>query len=186
MQTKEELEEAIKDTIKGYKEIIFGSDTPTFMACLDELQIQQVIDQKVYDQKLMEDTMRKLAWEGLQRNIVMDGDTMIDKRTVRYWILKLIPHIGKTNFKPMLIVFIDHKITWGAVGRRSYIFYMALAPWIPEVFAIFRKKSSLPSFLPCSNNSSHCYFVISFTLALAWFLISAWSIRYFSTSCSPL
>ena len=28
----------------------------------------------------MEDTMRKLAWEGLQRNIVMDGDTMIDKR----------------------------------------------------------------------------------------------------------
>ena len=29
----------------------------------------------------MEDTMRKLAWEGLQINIVMDGDTMIDKRT---------------------------------------------------------------------------------------------------------
>ena len=28
----------------------------------------------------MEDTIRKLAWEGLQRNIVMDGDTMIDKR----------------------------------------------------------------------------------------------------------
>ena len=25
--------------------------------------------------------MRKLAWEGLQRNIVMDGDTMINKRT---------------------------------------------------------------------------------------------------------
>ena len=23
--------------------------------------------------------MRKLAWEGLQKNIVMDGDTMIDK-----------------------------------------------------------------------------------------------------------
>ena len=29
----------------------------------------------------MEDTMRKLAWEGLQKNIVLDGDTMIDKRT---------------------------------------------------------------------------------------------------------
>ena len=29
----------------------------------------------------MEDTVRKLEWEGLQRNIVMDGDTMIDKRT---------------------------------------------------------------------------------------------------------
>ena len=37
MKTKEELEEAIKDTIKGYNKIIFGSDTATCMACLDEL-----------------------------------------------------------------------------------------------------------------------------------------------------
>ena len=51
------------------------------MACQEELRRQQVIDQKVYDQKLMEDTIRNLAWEGLQKNIVMDGDTMIDKRT---------------------------------------------------------------------------------------------------------
>ena len=29
----------------------------------------------------MEDTMRKLTWEGLQKYIVMDGDTIIDKRT---------------------------------------------------------------------------------------------------------
>ena len=29
----------------------------------------------------MEDTMRKLEWEKLQKNIVMNGDTMIDKRT---------------------------------------------------------------------------------------------------------
>ena len=51
------------------------------MVCLDELRRQQVIDQKVYDQRLIEDTVRKLVWEGLQRNIVMDGDTMIDKKT---------------------------------------------------------------------------------------------------------
>ena len=38
MKTKEELEEAIKDTIKGYKETIFGSDTPTCMGCLDEFR----------------------------------------------------------------------------------------------------------------------------------------------------
>ena len=81
MKTKEELEEAIKDTIKGYKEIIFGSDTPICMACLDELRKQQIIDQHVYDQRLMDDTIRKLAWDGLQKNIVMDGDTMIDKKT---------------------------------------------------------------------------------------------------------
>ena len=49
MKTKEELEEAIKDIIKLYKEIIFGSDTPVCMACLDELQKQQIIDQHVYD-----------------------------------------------------------------------------------------------------------------------------------------
>ena len=29
----------------------------------------------------MEDTVRKLDWEGLQKNIVIDGGTMIDKRT---------------------------------------------------------------------------------------------------------
>ena len=80
MKTKKGLQEAIKDTIVMYKEIIFGSDAPACMACLDELQKQQVIYQKIYDQKLMEDTIRKLAWEGLQKNM-MDGDTMIDKRT---------------------------------------------------------------------------------------------------------
>ena len=91
-KTKEEVEEAIKDTITRYKEIIFSSDT--CMGCLDELRKQQAIDQHVYNQRLMEDTMRRLAWEGLQKNIVMDDDTMIDKRTgevvgpeadSRYW-----------------------------------------------------------------------------------------------------
>ena len=49
MKTKEELEEAIKDTIAKYKEIIFGPGTPTCMECLDELRKQQAIDKKVYD-----------------------------------------------------------------------------------------------------------------------------------------
>ena len=81
MKTKEQLEEVIKDTITMYKDIIFGSDTLVCMTCLDELRDQQIIDQKVYDQKLMENTLRKLEWEGLEKNIVMDGHTMIDKRT---------------------------------------------------------------------------------------------------------
>ena len=63
----EELEEAIKDTITMHKEIIFSSDTLACMACLDELRKQQIIDQKIHDQKLMENTMRKLAWEGLTK-----------------------------------------------------------------------------------------------------------------------
>ena len=95
MKTKEELEEAFKDTIAMYKEIIFGSDTPACMMCLEEHRKQQIIDQKIYDQKLMEDTVRKLAWEGLQINIAMDGDTMIDKRTGEV----LNPEVDSTYWK---------------------------------------------------------------------------------------
>ena len=95
MKTKEELEEAIKDTIKRYKEIILGSDTLACMACLDELQKQQIIDQKIYDQKLMEDTVKKLAWEGLQRSIVMDGDTKIDREKGEL----LNPEVDSTYWK---------------------------------------------------------------------------------------
>ena len=95
MKTKEEPEEVIKDTVKKYKEIIFSSDTPASMACLDELRKQQIIDQKICDQKLMEDTMRKLAWEGLQKNIVMDGDMVIDKRTGEV----LNPEVDSTYLK---------------------------------------------------------------------------------------
>ena len=93
MKTKEELEETIKDTITMFKDNIFGSDAPVCMAFLDEIRKQQVIDEKIYDQKVMEDTMRKLAWEGLQKNIVMDGDTMIDKRTGEVWN----PEVDSTN-----------------------------------------------------------------------------------------
>ena len=95
IKTKEELEEAIKDTITMYKKIIFSWDSPACMVCLGELRKQQVIDQKIYGQKLMEDTMRKLAWEGLQKNVVMDGDTMIDKRTGEV----LNPEVDSTYLK---------------------------------------------------------------------------------------
>ena len=95
MKTKEEFEETIPGTITMYKEIIFGSDTPVCVACLDELRNRQVIDQKVYDQVLMEDTMRKLASDGLQKYIVMDGDTMIDKRTGEV----LSPEVDSTYWK---------------------------------------------------------------------------------------
>ena len=65
------------------------------MACPEELRRQQVIDQKIYDQKLMENTMRKVAWEGLQRNIVIDGDTMIVKMTAEV----LNPEVNSTYSK---------------------------------------------------------------------------------------
>ena len=65
------------------------------MACLEKLRKQQIIDQKVSDKKLMENTMRKLAWEGLQINIVIDGDTIINKRTGE--VLK--PEVDSTYWK---------------------------------------------------------------------------------------
>ena len=85
MKTKAELEEAIKDTIT------------------------------VYDQKLMGDTMRKLAWKGLQKNIVMDTDTMIDKRIGEVLNPELIRHTKRISFRPIFIVFIDYKI----ISRRE-------------------------------------------------------------------
>ena len=81
MKTKEELEKVIKDTIIKYQEILFGVDSPICMKCLDEIRKQQIIDKRVYDQSLMDGTVRKLAWDGLQKNMVVDGDTMIDRRT---------------------------------------------------------------------------------------------------------
>ena len=98
METKEELEESIEDTITRYKEIIFSSVTPACIVCPDEFRKQQVIDQKVYDQKLMEDVMRKLAWEVLQNYIVMDSDAMIDKRTGEVLSLEVDSTYWKDKF----------------------------------------------------------------------------------------
>ena len=62
---------------------------------MPEFRKQQIIDQHVYDQRLMEDIVRKLACEGLQKNIVMDGNTMIDKRTGEV----LDPEVDSTYWK---------------------------------------------------------------------------------------
>ena len=43
----------------------------------------------------MDDTIRKLTWEVLQKNIVMYGDTMIDKRMDQM----LDPEVDSTYWK---------------------------------------------------------------------------------------
>ena len=43
----------------------------------------------------MEDTMRKFTWDRLQKNIVVDDDTMIDKRTGEV----LNPEVDSTYWK---------------------------------------------------------------------------------------
>ena len=47
----------------------------------------------MYDQNLVDDTFRKLALDGLQKNMVKVGDTMIDRRTGEV----LDPDVDSTN-----------------------------------------------------------------------------------------
>ena len=69
------------------------------MTCLDEHRKQQVIDKKVYDQKLMDDTLRRLAWDKLQKNIVMDGEIIIDRRTGEVLCPEVDSTCSKNKFK---------------------------------------------------------------------------------------
>ena len=59
MKTKEELQKVTKDTMARSKEIIFSVDSPISLTCLNEPRKQQIIHKKVYDEKLMDDTVRK-------------------------------------------------------------------------------------------------------------------------------
>ena len=52
----------------------------------------------MYDQKLRDDTLRELARNGLQKNMVMDGDMMIDRRTGEV----LDPEVDFTYWKDKL------------------------------------------------------------------------------------
>ena len=63
------------------------------MKCMDKLRKQQVIDEKMYDQKLIDDTVKTLAWDELQKNIVMDGDMMMDIRTGEIFV----PEVDNTH-----------------------------------------------------------------------------------------
>ena len=49
----------------------------------------------MYDQRLIDDTMRKLGWAEIQKNIVMECNTMIDKRTGEV----LSPEVDSTYWK---------------------------------------------------------------------------------------
>ena len=44
-----------------YREITFTVDSPICIKCLDVLKKHYVIDKKMYDQKLMDDVVMKIA-----------------------------------------------------------------------------------------------------------------------------
>ena len=60
MIKKDQLKQAIKDTIDRYKEIIFGSDV-ICKDCLNELKKQKKIDEYTRFKKLLEQTVRDLS-----------------------------------------------------------------------------------------------------------------------------
>ena len=57
---KDQLKQAIKDTVERYKELIFGSDV-ICKDCLNELKKQRKIDEYTHSKKLLEQTVRDLS-----------------------------------------------------------------------------------------------------------------------------
>ena len=57
---KDQLKQAIKDTVERYKELISGSDV-LCNYCLNELKKQRKIDEYTHSKKLLEQTVRDLS-----------------------------------------------------------------------------------------------------------------------------
>ena len=55
---REDLQNAIKDTIIKYKEIISGNDTGVCAECFNELKQEQVIDEIKHNLKLINNNKR--------------------------------------------------------------------------------------------------------------------------------
>ena len=70
-----ELEQAIKETIQIYKDIIFDSGI-VCRGCLDELRKQEKIDKYAYNRMLMKDALRELSL-----NFICKDDIIIDRKT---------------------------------------------------------------------------------------------------------
>ena len=68
---------------------------------MNKLIKKPAIDKRVHGQKLMENTLGKLTWDSLQKNIVVDDDLVIDKREVKV----LDPEVGYTCYKRILSQF---------------------------------------------------------------------------------
>ena len=93
MKRKQELEKTIVEPERKYKDILFGNDTPICKECLNELKKQQIIDERSRNQKLVENTIRKLTWNSIRKNMAV-GDI---RQQANSWVLKLIILIIKIS-----------------------------------------------------------------------------------------
>ena len=62
LMKKDELEQAIKDIILRYKELIYGSDV-ICKSCLDEIYKEGKIDEKIHLEKLLVQGIRDLCFQ---------------------------------------------------------------------------------------------------------------------------
>ena len=67
MRTRQDLEKAIVETQHKYNDIICVNDSRICEGCLNELPKQQVINEKVHNQKSSW-RIQKVAWDSLRKN----------------------------------------------------------------------------------------------------------------------
>ena len=103
LMKKDQLKEAIKDTVDRYKEIIFGSDV-ICKACLNELKKQRKIDEYTPSKKLLEETVRDLS---CQFDHYCHMRTLIDGEIAVCMDCGLILEESKVNSKRD---FLSHKV----------------------------------------------------------------------------
>ena len=129
--SKEDIQKAIKNTIIKNKEIVFGVDSPICIKCLDELKKQHVVNDKAYNHKLKDAAVRKLVWDKLHKNIVMDDDMMTDMR--KHKVLR--PEVDYTHWKEKFksiffsiwVFFHEHSLFTGQQGKGGgYLFNSSL------------------------------------------------------------
>ena len=78
---KDQLKQAIKDTVDRYKEIIFGSDA-ICIRCLDELKKQRKIDEYTHSKKLLEQTVPDLSCQFVSDHCFHTRTSIDEKMTI--------------------------------------------------------------------------------------------------------
>ena len=71
----------------------------------------------------MYDTLRKLAWDDLQKNVVMDGDTTIDRITGEVLDAEVDSTYWKKKLRADFMVFVDYKITYPKAVEFHILYY---------------------------------------------------------------
>ena len=100
------LKKLWKTPLSYIKRLPFLLDIPICIKCLDELRRQQVIDEKMYDQKFIYNAVRKLALAG---KLGIGWRTLIDSRTREILGSEVDCTRWKDKFSVSFIVFMDHK-----------------------------------------------------------------------------